>query len=246
MTNWPQIPMSVAKAEYQNVVKLSESPGPRNRHPDQVYSPIGAHVADETVQALIDDLTLIAKEYGYPGRSSPTQRVEFDRAAARKLLDSMRITWADAGNPRLWSFVSLIALSHLTWWRFGPDNDERWIATDLTRHTWARLWWQAVVFKGHEELLDQLSESDLNQLLERRVIGGDPRLARCLAQAIVTGVGEEAKRRALIRDVTKRMRRLLAFVDALVLDDEQVSVLCATLVAESKKFLAEPEIAGLL
>jgi hypothetical protein len=243
MTNWPQIPMSLAKAEYQGVVTLSAAPEPRNRHPDQVYSPIGAHVTDETVQALIDDLTLIAKDYGYPGASSPKQRVEFDRAAARKLLESMRITWADAGSTRLWSFVALIALPHLTWWRFGPDNDERWIATDLTRHTWARLWWQAVVFKDHEELLDRLSESDLNQLLERRVIGGDPRLARCLAQEIVVGVGEEAKRRALIRDVTKRMRRLLAFVDALALDDEQVQAMCSGLVAESKEFLAEPGVA---
>ncbi|WP_090599120.1 hypothetical protein [Mycobacterium lentiflavum] len=234
--------MSVAKAEYQGIVELSRSPEPRNRHPDQVYSPIGAHVPDGTVQALINDLTLIAKEYGYPGASSARQRVEFDRAAARRLLESMSITWADAGNPRLWSFVSLIALPHLTWWRFGPENNERWIATDLTRHTWARLWWQAVVFRGHEGLLDQLSESDLNQLLERRVIGGDPRLARCLAQAIVSGVGEEAKRRALIRDVTKRMRRLLAFVDALALDGEQVMVLCTELVTESRNFLTEPEI----
>lgn len=239
MTNWPQIPVIVAKAEYHNIQKLRAPTEPRNRHPNQVYSPVGAHVSDETVQALIDDLTSIAENYGYPGTSLPRQRVEFDRSAARKLLESMHITWAEAGSTRLWSFVSLIALPHLTWWRFGPDNDERWIATDLTRHTWARLWWQAVVFKDHEGLLDQLSESDLNQLLERRVIGGDPRLARSLAQAIIIAVGEEAKRRALIRDVTKRMRRILAFVDALSLDDEQVLALCSELVAESRKFLAE-------
>jgi len=239
MTNWPQIPTSVAKAEYQDVLKSSTPPEPRNHHPDQIFSPIGTHVTDETVQALIDDLTLIAKEYGYPGASSPRQRVEFDRAAARKLLEAMGITWADAGSTRLWSFISLIALPHLTWWRFGPDNIERWVATDLTRHTWARLWWQAVVFRDHEELLDQLSESDLNQLLERRVIGGDPRLARSLAQSIVVGISEEAKRRALIRDVTKRMRRILAFVDALALDDEQVLSLCSELVAESKMYLGD-------
>ncbi|MET8462784.1 hypothetical protein [Micromonospora zamorensis] len=49
------------------------------------------------------------------------------------------------------------------------------MATDLTRHTWAWLWWQAVVFARHEQILVVLSESDLNQLLERRSIGGNPR-----------------------------------------------------------------------
>jgi hypothetical protein len=233
--------MSVAKAEYQHVLALSTAPEPRSRHPDQLYSPIGVHVSDDTVQSLIDDLTSIAKQYGYPDPSSRTQRVAFDRSAARKLLQSVQISWADAGNTRLWSFVSLIALPHLTWWRFGPAYSERWIASDLTRHTWARLWWQAVVFEDHEKLLDQLSESDLNQLLERRVIGGDPRLARCLAQAVVNEAGEEAKRRDLIRDVTKRMRRLSAFIDVLALDDQQVLAMCSGLVTESRKRLAGAE-----
>lgn len=238
MTNWPQIPMGVARSEYENILAMNDAPSPKDRHPDQIYSPIGLHVSDETVQRLIEELTDIAREYGFPEASSSRQRIGFDRAAARKLVDLMEINWADAGNPRLWSFLSLIALPHLTLWRFGKDNHERWIATDLTRHTWARLWWQAVVFQNHEELLDQLSESDLNQLLERRVIGGDPRLARCLARAIVHGVSEDATRRALIRDVTKRMRRLLAFIDALALDDAQVQAMCAELVEESKRFLA--------
>ncbi len=95
------------------------------------------------------------------------------------------------------------------------------------------------MFKDHEELLDQLSESDLNQLLERRVIGGDPRLARSIAKSIIVGISEDSKRRALIRDVTKRLRRLLAFVDALALDDEQVLAFCSELVAESKKYLGQ-------
>ena len=102
-----------------------------------------------------------------------------------------------------WSFVALVPLPQLTYWRFGFGNRERWIAGDLTRHTWARLWWQAVVFEGHVELLAALSESDLNQLLERRIIGGDPRLTRALRHA-VTGC-QEASRRILIRDAAKRL-----------------------------------------
>lgn len=236
MKNWPQLTSRVAGIEYQAVRGAAEPPDSRTHHPEQVYSPIGGHVSDDEIQTLIDALTDIAKEFGYPGDVVGKNKVLFDRIAARRILESMQITWADAGNTRIWSFVSLVALPHLTWWRFGPDNPERWIASDLTRHTWARLWWQATVFKDHEPLLDKLSESDLNQLLERRVIGGDPRLARCLAEAILN-CDADVKRRSLIRDVTKRMRRRLAFMDALALNEKQVRNMCSQLVGESREWL---------
>jgi len=54
---------------------------------------------------------------------------------------------AEAGNRDVWSFTALVALPHLTRWRFVTRNRERWLASDLTRHTWARLWWQVTVFE---------------------------------------------------------------------------------------------------
>ncbi len=236
MKNWPQLTNRVALVEYEAVSEALAAVEPRTHHPQQVYSPIGGHVTEEEIQSLIDVLTGTAKEFGYPGDVSGRTRVLFDRVAARKLLELMQITWADAGNPRIWSFVSLVALPHLTRWRFGTGNEQRWIASDLTRHTWARLWWQATVFRNREDLLDELSESDLNQLLERRVIGGDPRLALCLAEAIL-GYNPDVKRRTLIRDVTKRMRRRLAFIDALALTGGQLQELCTELVSESGVWL---------
>ena len=118
----------------------------------------------------------------------------------------MDLSWAEAGNRGVWSFVSLIALPHPTAWRFGTRNIERWIASDLTRHTWARLWWQAVVFENELDLPNALTESDLNQLLERRSIGGDARLVRALGWAIVNESTGDVPRRYLIRDVTLRLR----------------------------------------
>jgi hypothetical protein len=232
MNNWPQIPVSIAEVEYQNIVSSADEPKPRNRHPDQIYSAVGGRVGDVAVQHLIDEMTAAAGRLGYPDQASTEARIQFDRDSASILRSHMDISWADAGNRRLWSFISLVALPHLTHWRFGSGNRERWIASDLTRHTWARLWWQAIVFEDHEELLGQLNESELNQLLERRTIGGDPRLVRTFAKAVVQAT-EGAGRRRVIRDATKRLRRLLAFIDPLALDDGQVDEICVSVVAES-------------
>ncbi|WP_350274845.1 hypothetical protein [Kribbella sp. HUAS MG21] len=145
----------------------------------------------------------------------------------------MDITWAEAGTRSIWSFVALVPLPEVTYWRFGVTNVERWVATDLTRHTWARLWWQAVVFESDPELLGLLTESDLNQLLERRAIGGDPRLVRCIARAVVQGDLAGIPRRRVIRDVSQRLVRHLAFVDVRALDVRTLIDWCTYLVGES-------------
>lgn len=205
---------------------------PREKHSDQTWAPVGARVDINRIRRLIDAMTVVAEKYGFPEKASPKERVAFDRDAARVLRQHMDLSWAEAGNRDLWSFLSLVALPHVTMWRFGLDNKERWIASDLTRHAWARLWWQAVVFAGHEHMLDALSESDLNQLLERRSIGGDPRLVREMAR-VVTELDPDVPRRPAIRQVTYRLRRYLAFLDVRALSDEQVRDLCSQLMRET-------------
>ncbi|MER7457514.1 hypothetical protein [Micromonospora sp. NPDC126480] len=177
-------------------------------------------------------MSALAEKHGCPKAVGPDARVAFDRDAARLIRSHMDLSWAEAGNRDVWSFISLVALPHVTMWRFGGENRERWVATDLTRHTWARLWWQAVVFAGHEQILAALSESDLNQLLERRSIGGDSRLVRETAR-VVTELSGDVPRRRVIRDVTLRLLRYLAFLDIRALSDEQVRDLCSVLVTET-------------
>ncbi|MGA4993734.1 DUF6339 family protein [Nonomuraea bangladeshensis] len=181
-------------------------------------------------------MTTTAEAYGFPQPAGSDARISFDRDTAEVLRDQMDLSWAEAGHRDLWSFLSLVALPNVTLWRFGPGNKERWIATDLTRHTWARLWWQAEVFAGHKHLLTALTESDLNQLLERRSIGGDPRLVREMARAVIE-LAPNASRRQVIRDVTARLRRYLAFLDVRALSDQQVQDLCRTLANETVRRL---------
>jgi hypothetical protein len=236
---WPYLPDAVASSLYSEIL-AGEQPAPSSSHASQLWAPVGARVSPQRVTALVDSLFGLADGYGYPTPAAPDRRVAFDREAARLIRTGMDLTWSDAGNRGLWSFVSLVLLPSLTAWRFGIDNRERWVASDLTRHTWSRLWWQAVVFEGREVTLAALSESDLNQLLERRVIGGDRRLAAAMAEAVIAVSGDNP-RRLIIRDVTRRLRRHLAFIDVKALDDAQVDMLCKKLCTDSIQYLTSHE-----
>lgn len=232
---WPHLPPVVSEKIYHQV-KGNDVPPPGVIHPAQVWAPVGGRVSVRHIQNFIEVASALGEKHGYPESVGPDARVAFDREAAGLLRNQMDLSWAEAGNRDLWSFVSLVALPHLTMWRFGADNRERWVATDLTRHTWARIWWQAVVFAGHEQILTALTESDLNQLLERRSIGGDPRLVREIAHAVISLSGSSARRK-VIRDVTLRLMRYLAFVDARSLSDQQVRELCIALTTETLRCL---------
>ncbi len=228
---WPRLPEVVAARIYSEI-EAGAVPEPGATHEEQTWGPVGGRVHPKQIKALVDAVTALAHDNGFPSPARPDARVKFDRSAAAIIREHMNLAWAEAGNRDLWSFTSLVALPHVTMWRFGAGNRERWVATDMTRHTWARLWWQAVVFAGRADVLAALSESDLNQLLERRSIGGDPRLVAAIARAVIDAPGGLG-RRELIRDVTARIRRYLAFVDVRALDEDQVFALCRELCAES-------------
>ncbi len=225
---WPRLPVPIATSELDRI-RISGPSQPQVHHPAQIYTPVGGRRATESeMRTVITRLTDLATEHGYPQPAPDHVRIVFDRRATTILHDTIDLSWSEAGQRDTWSFLAIVALPHLTKWRFGTTNRERWIATDLTRHTWSRLWWQAVVFESDPAVLDALTESDLNQLLERTTMGGDPRLICALARSIVDRTPDSAHRRPLIRDVTSRLLRRLAFIDAQALDNTALAHLCGS------------------
>jgi hypothetical protein len=235
---WPRLTSSLAASAYESMKE--ETPRARTSHPAQIYNAVGGRrVTELEIERLSKELEALASSFGYPERSSDSQRVAFDRHAAEVLHRHMSITWSEASARDVWSFLAIVALPDLTSWRFGPHNVERWVATDLTRHTWARLWWHYVTFEGEPELLNSLSESDLNQLLERRSIGGDIRLVRVLARGVVDLAEAIDHRRDVIRDVTARMRRRMAFTDTRSLSDTELRTLVSQLLEPVTEIIAK-------
>jgi hypothetical protein len=222
----PRLPRAVAD-ELLNGFRSGEPMEPSQSHPAQIFAPLGRRATAEEISSLAERI----------------ESTEFDRECAWEIYDELRLPWSEAGSPDVWSFIALVAMPDLTEWRFGLRNAERWIGSDLTRHTWARAWWRGALFFDHRPTFERLSESDLNQLLERRSIGGDPRLVAQLAEATLLVPSESGlPRRAVIRDAAKRLRRRLAFVDVRALDDAELELACSSAVMETVALLTPADI----
>lgn len=229
---WPRLSRVQAETSYEEIATMSvEKLRGLARSSDSraTYAATGgSRVTSDEISDLADTLRDIADHHGYPYPADDSGRIMFDRAAAEVVADRMFVTTVEAANRGVWNFLALSAMPDLTRWRWpGSSNAQRWVASDLTRHMFARLWWQALTFgvadgaRVDYRLLRKLTESDLNQLTERRSVAGNPRLAQALARAVVDG-SVSGNRRDLLRSVAPRLRRRLAFIDYSCLSDEQL------------------------
>ena len=242
---WPRLDPAPARMLYaevrrRGVQQLAEEA--RNTHDRVTYAATGGtRVGPRDVADLTAELRRTAAEFGYPTPADDDARVAFDRAAAEELYARTDLTTVEAAQNGIWNFLALVAAPDVVQWRWtGSTNPERWLCTDRTRHMFARLWWQALTFalptidgRADHTLLRALSESDLNQITERRAIAGNPRLAQAVARLMITAPAE-TRRRDLLRDITPRLRRRLAFIDFSVLTDEQVADHLRTLVQTTR------------
>lgn len=240
---WPRLPMGSAEAIFAAIEDADEIPSPSTAHPHQTFAQVGGRATTRDLSSLRDSVLDVAKKFGFPAPIAPDDRSEFDAAVAPLLHEHLPMTWSEAGSREVWSFMALVLLPDVTDWRWtaqGRRNRERWVASDLTRHTWARLWWIIAAFGEHRELAGWFNESELNQLVERRSIGGNPELLTSLASNLKAAIEAGAPRRALVRDSTRRIRRYLAFVDPTALDSEQMDNWTRSVVARSVAALAQP------
>lgn len=222
-----------------NQLQAGEPLSPDTFNSHQTFAGVGVRVRAEDLLRTQQRVTDIAKSFGMPETPDRLQVVEFDKTVRRELPRLIDISWSEASNREVWNWLACVLLPDVTRWRWEGTqsfNVERWIAHDLTRHTWARLWWQATTFQYELDLLDRFNESDLNQFFERREIGGRPQLVVELARSIdneLTAGG--IARRDLIRDVTKRVRRVLAYIDYAAMDSQQLAMLADNLVYDSRQ-----------
>ncbi|MDI6099237.1 DUF6339 family protein [Actinoplanes sp. NEAU-A12] len=224
--------------------------GAELRHPDMYYAATGGEPAGvEHLTVLADKLRGSVVDHGYPNAVTDAAHISADRALAAAMIDTMRLRPSEAAAKDLWTFLAVGLLPDVVAWRWqSPTSEQRWICSDITRHALGRLWWQAytlgtrtAVGTTDTALLQRLSESDLNQIFERRAIGGRPALARAIARAVTDPdlAPPHIARRRIIRDVTKRVRRLLPFTLFLTLPDERLQTRIDDLVRESVKALEQ-------
>jgi hypothetical protein len=215
--------------EEQSGMPLGDVVG-TSTHRYATWAATGApRVTSAELESLQKALTDAAARNGAPDVATQKAQHAFDLDVAKALWDWPHLTPAEAGVPGVWSFLALVLVPDVVRWRAtGSSNIERYVASDLTRHTLARLWWRAHLFTFGLDDPDagwtlwqesEIGEADLDQIQTRRGgYGRSPRAFRALVAIYpdIVRLADEAgiDRRRFWRDVFLRwVLRLGAFID---------------------------------
>ncbi|WP_448851177.1 DUF6339 family protein [Corynebacterium sp. 335C] len=258
LLNWPRLPRAAAERELAAIGGATESPpstdGDLSGFPELFYTPTGSRASKSDRLKLHEELVDCARRNGYgDSNAKPTKddNRRFDCEAGRILVRLMPMTWSEAGRQDVWTALSVAVLPDITYLRWpyitgapaaqtakgGAQNKERWICTDRTRHAWCRLWWQETLCAENPTLLDFYGEAELNQFFERTTFMRVPEFLVSLMSNIREHLQKnprlEKTRRDFVRDVCRRVRRLLGFLDVAALERPELDALVASVVDES-------------
>lgn len=203
----------------------------RTSHPDAVFAALGGvEVTEGRLAELAGAVRDVADRAGFPDPPrGQDARDAFDLGCAEILHRRSGMVAAEAAVIDVWAFIGIVLLPDVCFWRFPDPPPDRVVGPDLTRHTFARLWWRALQLSGLQggnglSSITLIPENEMNQLFERRSIGGNRALVRATARVLLTPRGEwrRLNRRELVRDALARLQRLLAFMMLESLDDESL------------------------
>ncbi len=195
---------------------------------DVTYLPAGGtRMSARDLELLRSKILQIASASGYPAAASLDQRNRFDRAVGVELHAHGDMPPGEAAVGSVWAYLAVILLPDVCVWRFpanaqGRLNDDRFLGSDLTRHTLARTWTRAHVLHDARlsrpyELLEVMSEGDLDQVMSRRrSLAASPALVRAVVRCYRDDpeMPDNVSDRLVLRDSLIRLLRMTAFLEA--------------------------------
>jgi Family of unknown function (DUF6339) len=212
-------------AEYSSLTTAELRARSAVDHPRMEWYPTGPdRIRGQHLQDLQDIVRRIAANHGYPDlqvQRTPNY-TRFDQEVGPELYQAMQIVPADAAHEGVWSFLSLVVLPDVALWRFPNrqrrDDYERIVGR--SRNVFRRLWWRAYAF-GPDSRGSQLLEDEAVAIMERPTLGGDPRIARAIADTHLDCIRDHPglSRTEVMRQAMKRVRRLASVLTIGALDD---------------------------
>lgn len=194
-------------------------------HPRASIYPTGvqARVPEQVLGQLQAAVRQVASSHGYPDQSRPRTATPFDQQAGTVLTHTMDILPADAAQEEVWSFLSIVVLPDVAFWRWPNSGEKEDYERILgrPRNVFRRLWWRSYCIG--DDLASQLMEDEAVGIMERTALGGCRAVARAVAATHLRFVQENPgpARTELLRQAMKRLRRISAVVTlyALPLDE---------------------------
>jgi hypothetical protein len=200
-------------------------------HPRTTWYPTAtARAGDEQLQELQAVVRRIANINGYPAiqAQGSSKLISFDQHVGPAIYSLMNIVPSDAAHEGVWSFISLILLPDVAFWRYPNrafrEDYERILGKP--RNVFRRLWWRSHIFgSGPTDPSSLLLEDEAVAIMERPTLGGDARLANTIARTHLAWLKDHPgmPRTELMRQATRRIRRLSSVVTFGMLDDTELA-----------------------
>ena len=146
----------------------------------------GSEVRPNQLEALRDCIVHVGQSNGFGDSSVRGTYAAFDAEMAASLAEDPLFQSGEALRDDVWTFIGTSLAPDVVHWRFGTAR-ERYLGG--IRNTFQRLWMRGRALDrgaGHSErweLLGELTEDALVQITERPSLGGDPVVARAIAEA---------------------------------------------------------------
>ncbi|MPZ68689.1 MAG: hypothetical protein GEU71_04080 [Actinobacteria bacterium] len=210
----------------------------------QLAAPVatgGTPVPSDHIEKVQESVRGLAEQHGWPESLSRTSVSGFDQPCSVLLHDLMDIVPADAAHEGVWSFLSLVVLPDVSKWRFPDAARDRMIGAP--RNVFRRLWWRAEVL-GRDALTGEhaLGEDELVQIMERPSLSADYRVAREIANVVMSRAPQAGLARSeLMRDLAKRVLRLMPVISLDALEDHELAYEIETCCALSAEQLISVE-----
>jgi len=146
----------------------------------------GSRVSQAQLRSLREKIFLVAKNNGMGTARKSESIAHFDTEMAILLSQDPLFSSGEALRDDVWTFVGTSMAPDIVHWRFGTSL-KRYLGG--ARNTFQRLWMRGKIFdrgEDHKErwlLIKELTEDASVQITERPSLGGDPVLARAIAEA---------------------------------------------------------------
>jgi hypothetical protein len=212
-------------------------------HPQSFFyptAPSGRQATTDVIASFQTTVRDIASKHGYPEQlpERDPARTRFDREVVGIIQQVAPMLPAEAAQEGVWSFLSLIVLPDVAFWRWPNksrrDDYERILG--YPRNVFRRLWWRAYVFGTEAGCAGaEIFEDEAVAILERTAIGGNRPLARAIAETHVGRFRGSPKRTEIMRDAMKRIRRLHAFLSFHSLDESELREVVSEVFDQAEK-----------
>lgn len=192
------------------------------------FAASGGHRSDQLIEEISEHVRQLASQAGFPENSSQVAKAKFDRDAAIYLGVHPGLLSGESLRNDVWSYLTTVETPDIVAWRFAKQDPERFAGG--VRNTLQRLWMRGSVLDRGENsddrwgLVKSLTEDAHVAIFERPSIGGNPPLAKALAEGwartaarIPRGQMEAAMRRA-----TKLLRLRNEIFDLSALNENEL------------------------